>query len=85
MRDAKIYDRHELLPIDWEKIDSGEILTKFVAVDKGTEDFTAEVHGFFDQSGVFYITNTIVKAREPEQEGKGWSHGSRGGANGDPS
>lgn len=52
-------DAHQ---VDWKKIASGTVLTKFVAVDEGTYegDATVEIHGFRDAEGRFYITDEIV-------------------------
>lgn len=47
--------------IDWDKIESGAVLTKFVAIDKGEGgDFTVELHGFFDTTGKVYITDRKI-------------------------
>ena len=49
--------------IDFTEVESGETLTKFVAVDKGEEggDRAVEIHGFYDAGGKLYITNEIIR------------------------
>jgi hypothetical protein len=57
--------------IDWREFSSGEVLTKFVAIDTSQFEndggYTVEVHGFFDRQGRFYITNEIVNPREEKE------------------
>ena len=59
-------DFHHMIPnVDWEEIPAGEKLTKLVAVDKGSTDYTVEIHGFYDDNGKLYITNEIIKKEQP--------------------
>jgi hypothetical protein len=50
-------------------ISSGEMWTKFIAVDDGTDrgDYSVEIHGFRNNSGDVIITNEII-LEKPEYD-----------------
>jgi hypothetical protein len=62
--------QHMVKPLDFTAIDAGEILTKFIAKDESAEDYTVELHGFFDERGNFYITDEIVSKRKSAHAGE---------------